>query len=69
MEEEAQSSIICRLVQTKRQTLGRTSAPGGRISKATANVQLTSALLKTSLALTLTKDEIRLEDALRSSSK
>lgn len=42
---------------------------GGRISKATANVQLTSALLKTSLGLTLSKDEIRLEDALRSSSK
>jgi DNA sulfur modification protein DndB len=39
---------------------------GGRISKATANVQLTSALLTTSLGLTLSKDEIRLEDALRS---
>ena len=39
---------------------------GGRISKATANVQLTSALLKKALGLNLSKEECRLEDGLRS---
>jgi DNA sulfur modification protein DndB len=38
---------------------------GGRISKATANVQLTSAFLKATLSLPLSKEETRLEEGLR----
>jgi DNA sulfur modification protein DndB len=42
---------------------------GGRISKATMNVRLTSSLLKTRLGLSLTKEENRLEEALRRSAR
>ena len=42
---------------------------GGRISKATANVQLTSSFLKTTLRLPLSKEESRLEEGLRKMGK
>lgn len=42
---------------------------GGRISKATNNVLLTSAYLKTSLGLRLNKEETRLEDTMRGGRK